>query len=368
MRHASRILKETKSLAQSGLFDEIFLLGIGETGFKEQEKLDARREIWRVPLKTQNFGEGTLWKVLKFCEWQIKIFFRFIRKHVSCVNCHCLSTLPIGMLFKICKGSKLVYDAHELETEVIAATGMRKKLVKVVEKLLIRFVDLLIVVSDSIAGWYRSQYPLQRISVIKNVPYRQDRHMANSRVLKEKFKIRENEWLFIYQGLLSEGRGIKLLLNVFSQIDPSKHIVFMGTGIFEGLIREYEKKFPNIHLQPAVKPDAVITYTQSADVGISLIENLCLNYYYSLPNKVFEYILSGLPVIVSDFPDMGKLVDDYICGWKVSVNEESVINLINRISQKDIEEKRRNVLKCQNTFNWEEEEKKLLRAYLPLTS
>ena len=187
--------------------------------------------------------------------------------------------------------------------------------------------------------------------------------MGFSNVLKEKCTIRDDEILFIYQGLLDNGRGIKILLSAFSKVDRKKHIVFMGYGILENVIKEYENNFSNIHFQPAVKPDKVIIYTKSADVGISLIENTCLSYQYSLPNKMFEYILSGLPLIVSDFPDMGEIIDNYKCGWKIVINEESIIELIENISRESVEEKRNNVLKCRDIFDWRKEEKNLLKAY-----
>ena len=137
----------------------------------------------------------------------------------------------------------------------------------------------------------------------------------------------------------------------------------MGYGILESLIKEFEKNSSNMHFHPAVTPEDVIPYTQSADVGISLIENICLSYFYSLPNKVFEYLMSGLPLIVSDFPDMGKIVEESKCGWKVPVNENSLIELIEKLSKEDIQEKRANVLRCRNNYSWENEVKKLVRIY-----
>ena len=367
MKHESRILKETKSLADAGLFDKVFIAGIWEKDFLEHEKLDSTREIWRVPLKTRNFSNGSIWKIIKYIEWELRIYFRFKKEYITFVNCHCLSTLPIGMLFKLFMKSKLVYDTHELETEVVSAVGMRKKMAKVMEKLLIHFADIIIVVSESIAKWYKNQYSLKEVHVIRNIPYQQQNKNEYSSILKEKFGIQDDEILFINQGLLSEGRGIEILLNAFSKIDKKKHIVFMGKGILESLVKEFEKNFSNIHLYPPVIPKEVISYIKSADAGISLTENTCLNHFYSLPNKVFECILSGLPLIVSDFPDMGKIIDENKCGWKVSVDEKSVINLINNKSIEDIKEKRNNVLNCRDNFAWDKEEKKLLKAYSAFT-
>jgi len=363
IKHETRILKVTKSLADSGMFNKIYIVGIGESNLKEHEKLDSKREVWRVPLKSHNFSNKSLGKIIKYTEWQLRVFLRFKKENITFVNCHCLSTLPIGFFFKLFVKSKLVYDTHELETEVIESAGIRKKINKVIEKIFIQFADVIFVVSDSIANWYKNQYNLKEVYVIRNVPYRHSRKSENSNVLKAKFNLRDDELLFIYQGLLSEGRGVEILLNTFSKVDKKKHVVFMGRGFLEYLIKKYEYNFSNIHFHPSVIPEDVIHYTKSADVGISLIENVCLSYFYSLPNKVFEYILSGLPIIVSDFPDMGKIVDEYKCGWKVPVAEKSVIDLINDISKEDVQEKRNNALSCIDRFGWDKEEEKLLKAY-----
>jgi len=362
-KYETRILKETKSLVNSGLVDKVVIVAIWESDVNEHEQLDDKREVWRVPLKTRYLPHGYFWKVLKYIEWMVRIFIRFKREHAILVNCHSLSVLPLGILFKMFVESKVVYDTHELETETCVMSGIRRIFSKVLEKLLIHYADSILVVSDSIARWYKNQYGLKEVHVIKNVPYRQDSRSGHSNILKERFNIQDDAILFIYQGMLSRGRGIEILLDLFLKIDKKKHIVFMGYGILGNMVKEYENRFSNIHFQSAVKPEEVIYYTASADVGISLIENICLSYQYSLPNKIFEYIFSGLPLIVSDFPDMGRIIDDYKCGWKVSVDKKSVADLIESISKEDVEKKGANVLKCKDNFGWDKEEKNLLRIY-----
>ena len=389
-RYESRILKETKSLADSGLFEKIFIAAIWEKGLKVHEELDSKRELWRIPLKMsklhphlspppsrgrphpsppQQVGRekererGFFVKVLQHIEWMIKIFLRFRKERLAFVNCHTLSTLPIGVLFKLFAKSRIIYDTHELETEKSGWVGIRKAIAKILGKTLIHCADSVIVVSDSIGKWYKNQYNLKEVHLIRNIPYREAGPSEDSKLLKERFRIQDDEILFIYQGVLGRGRGIELLLNVFSKADEKKHIVFMGYGVLEDMVKEYENNFSHIHFHPAIKPGEIMSYAKSADVGIHLIENTCLNHYYCLPNKVFGYILSGLPLIVSDFPEMGKIIDDYQCGWKVAVDEKVVIDLIERISKEEIKEKKNNVLDCRNNFSWQKEEKKLLKIY-----
>lgn len=362
-KYESRVLKETKSIVDSGLIDRIVIAGLWGPGGKELEEIDHKRGVWRVPLKTRTLPKDLFSQIIKYIEWTGKIFLRFRKEQITHINCHGLSSLPIGALFKLFKKSKLIYDPHELETEANGLSGIRKQFSKLLEKLLISHSDSVIVVSNSIAKWYKSEYSLEQVHVVKNVPYNQDIESKYSNVLKDKFGIKGDEILFIYQGGLSKGRGIQIILDAFTEVNRRRHIVFMGRGPLEEVITEYENNFSNIHFHVAVKPQEVLRYTSSADIGVSLIENTCLSYYYSLPNKVFEYLLSGLPMIVSEFPEMGKFVDENNCGWKVRVNPRALIKLIESISHEDIFEKKNNVLKCKDNFGWHKEEEALLRVY-----
>jgi len=363
LKHESRVLRETKSIVDSGLIDKIFITGLWERGFKEVEEIDDKRVVLRIPLKTRNLPTNLFSQIIKYIEWTGNIFLRFRKERITHINCHGLSSLPIGALFKTFKRSKLIYDPHELETETNGLSGIRKQISKFLERLLISYSDSVIVVSNSIAEWYKSEYSMKQVYVVKNVPYNYDIQSIYSNVLREKFGIKGDEILFIYQGGLAKGRGIQIVLDAFAKVDAKRHIVFMGRGPLEEVIMEYEKKFPNIHFHVAVKPEEVLCYASSADIGVSLIENTCLSYYYSLPNKVFEYFLSGLPIIVSEFPEMGKFVDENNCGWKVRLDSRALIKLIDSISHEDIFEKKNNILKCKDNYGWHKEEETLLRIY-----
>ena len=128
-------------------------------------------------------------------------------------------------------------------------------------------------------------------------------------------------------------------------------------------MKDHSRRFRNIHFHPAVKIEEVIDYTSSADVGIALTDASCLNHIYSLPNKVFEYIVGGIPIIVSDFLEMGKLIDNYHCGWKIRVEERLVKKLLEGISKDQISEKKINTLKVRYQFDWSIESKRLLKVY-----
>ena len=364
--HETRILKETKSIVDKNLVDSLDIVAFWKPGLSEYEKLDKKRSVWRVPIRLGVLPQNNFFKGMKFLEFIVKILVRYRNKGVTIVNCHTLSVLPLGVVFKFLFGSKLIYDAHELETETAGSHGIRRCLAKFLERVCIDYCDAMVVVSDSISEWYRRKYDLDSVHVIKNVPYRYENRMDNFSFLKKIFGIKLDEILFIYQGVLSEQRGVHALLDAFSRADSKKHIVFMGFGPLEDKIKKYAELYPNIHFQPPVNPSNVLCYSASADVGVHLIANTCLNHYYCMPNKVFEYIMSGLPIIVSDFPEMAKIAKGAKCGWTVSEDKDSILDLIQILTMEEIKAKKINVQKYREQIGWEQEELKLQKLYAEL--
>jgi len=363
MKHESRILKETGTLSENHIFDRIFIIGVGSGGLDETEEIDKVRSIWRVPIKLnlqqKQIGQSTL----SYLIWLYSIVNRFRKSNVVCINCHSWTALPIGIVFKLIKSSRMVYDTHELETEAMHSRGKRRLLSKVMELCCIHFCDSVITVGDFIAMWYRDKYRLSNVHIVRNLPLRENKDSVIGQDLRRVMGINDDDKLFIYIGGLTKGRGIELLLRVFTRLPASTHIGFMGYGEMESLIIDHQRRYSNIHFVTAVSPDAVIPSLRGADVGISLIENTCLSYYHCLPNKLFEYIQAGVPSIVSDFPEMGTIIDDTGCGWKVPVNEEAVYSLVAHLSMADIREKKENALRSHDRYVWENEEPKLLQVY-----
>jgi glycosyltransferase involved in cell wall biosynthesis len=158
---------------------------------------------------------------------------------------------------------------------------------------------------------------------------------------------------------------VDLLLECFKKRDDDKVvIVFMGYGQLEEDIKIASKERNNIFFHPAVDPDIVLEYTSSADIGISFIENTCLSYYYCLPNKLFEYTMVGLPVIVSNMKEMRELVEKYDMGIIVYDDKiESINDAIDKILQSDIKQMKKNARKCAEENSWEKQEVKMINEY-----
>ena len=111
----------------------------------------------------------------------------------------------------------------------------------------------------------------------------------------------------------------------------------------------------------------LLSYTVSADVGISFIENTCLSYYFCMPNKLFEYAMTSLPVIVSNMKEMAGFVESYQMGVVVETETiESVNDAIDRLLNMDLIELKQNAKKAAIVHSWEHQEKKIRAVYQKL--
>lgn len=358
-KQESRFLREAASLLKAGLCSEVQLAAKWEPGLAENEELAPGVEVHRIRLKTLDFPKSFCWQLLKHAEWKARIVRHACKVRPNLLVAHSLAALPTAVACKRKTGAPLIYDAHELETERNGLRGFRQKADRWIERRLIRECDGVAVVSDSIADWYARSYQIARPEVVRNIPAVQARHPAeNSDVWRKRFSIPAGHFVFIYQGGLFKGRRIEQLLRVFAVAQPDRHIVFMGYGEMQAEVEAAAKKYANIHYAPAVKPDEVLQHTAGADVGLVGVANVCLSYYYSLPNKLFEFLLAGIPALMPNYPEMVQAVNGSGCGWTVGESDAEWLDAINRLDWSAVKEGK--TLAAAKTFSWEEEEKKFL--------
>ena len=182
-----------------------------------------------------------------------------------------------------------------------------------------------------------------------------------------------HEKIIVYQGSVNKGRGLELVICSMQQLDDVRFWIIGDGDILSDLKRLVKK----LELEPKVlffgrmPPEELIQYTVQADVGISLEENLGLNYYYALPNKLFDYISANVPVLASDFPEMGSLIKKYDIGIATLVSDPQELAAIVKSMLNDSEKMSRwksNLQKAASELCWENEEKKLLDFYSKIIS
>lgn len=367
VRNESRLLKEAGSIKQHGIVDSVFIAALYGQGLPQHEAIADGISVKRFVLFSRRLPRNLVVQVVKYIEFMIRVAGYYRKKDIGLVNIHALALLPLGFLLKSVYGARLIYDTHELESETNGLTGLRKKLAKRVEHSFIDTADQVFVVSEAIAEQYVLDYHIKRPVVVLNTP--QYRSVSPTNRFRETFAIGEDRAIFLYQGALVSGRGVEVVLEAFkSNIESSAVIVFMGYGPLEAEIKAASMNYPHIFFHPAVRPQAVLDYTASADIGIALIENTCLSYYYCMPNKLFEYLMAGLPVIVSNMREMAAFVRDNTLGVVTADETPAAISsAIATLLKADLNHLRENALAAGKRYSWELQEQKMIAAYQTLT-
>ncbi len=359
------MFKVTRSIATCGFAEQIYLIGIWESGLARHEVMDEHRQIHRFRLLIPRVSGSVLFQLLRLAEYSIRTLLYSFGKQVNLVNCHMLMLLPACVLLKSVGSAQLVYEPREIETEQDDVTGRKRSFLKWVEKRLLRYVDVVVHVGRGCAKWYEETYDVKPVHVLNNVPYAGDAPpIAFTQVLREHFQISSTDLTFIFQGQFREERGIMLMLNVFAACpDKNKHIIFMGFGPHQGIVEEFADKYPNIHFLPAVPQARVLDYTSGADVGLCVLVGTSTNTRLMNPNKLNEYFMAGIPVIASNLPEPVRFVKERECGWIIEPDQQSLEALVARITRAEVQSFREHIKRVRPNYGWEQEEKTLVRIY-----
>lgn len=360
MTHDSRVIKESSSLASAGYDVHVAALS-GEGLLKEEQRNGFT--IHRIPLWTRKFKHIVIFRPFIYFEFLIRMTFRF--KTSDVIHIHSIEPLLLGVILKGRSFGKswLIYDAHEYESEKNGLSGWMKTSIKWIERICIRFVDGFITVSQSILNDYKKMYSIDIAVLIHNCP--PSRVVERTDRLRTSLNIEDDTMIFIYQGGLSRGRGIDQLIEAFSSgPTPGRCLVMMGYGVLQAEVEKAANENDNIYFHEAVAPEVLLEYTASADVGIALIEPICLSYEYCLPNKMFEYAMVALPLLVSPLVEMKQKVENGGLGWVLA--DHSSISLrekVLEIEKSSLPGYGPALAKFSQTYNWQKEQSTLLDLY-----
>jgi glycosyltransferase involved in cell wall biosynthesis len=275
-----------------------------------------------------------------------------------------LYTLPLCIVVGKIKGAKVIYDCRELFGFLagLKEKPFVQKLWQLVEKIFIKKADLVIVTGDMDAEFLKSEYQLKNIIVIRNLPlYNKAKSPIN---FYEKLNIASNKKILIYQGVVVKGRGIDMIFNLLSLTDEYV-LIILGDGEHIDYYKSQSTILgisEKIHFVGKIPQDDLINYTAGAFIGLSLIENVSLSYYYALPNKLFEYVMAEIPVITTDLPQMKKIIDDYNVGFTVKENDiEQLLLILNNLKNDEqlYFTLKSNCVSASKILNWDNEFKNL---------
>jgi glycosyltransferase involved in cell wall biosynthesis len=328
--------------------------------------------IFVVILKTANLLFKRLFEIFVY----VKVYLWFIRSvtgsRADVYHAHDLNTLLPAVVMAHRTGGSVIYDSHEYFLERnVQRSFFWQKIWSIMESSLIKRVNAVITVSDSIADALSLRYQIKKPTVVRNVqpymPYR------TSESLNQLPELQDHGCIAIYAGRITSGRGLENLIEASHFLDRVT-IVIMGRGS-TAYVSAISKKISqeslnqSVILLPAVEPELVHEYLCSANIGLMPTENICLSYYLGAGNKLFHYLMAGLPVVVADHPEKRRIVNQFDVGFVVDENNPKEIASAIQTLVDDNEMRSRfsmNGLEAAKVLNWKNEQKKLLALYIDM--
>jgi glycosyltransferase involved in cell wall biosynthesis len=264
--------------------------------------------------------------VLFYAEYNIRLFFYLLFDKTDLYLSNDTDSLPANRLASLIRRKPLVFDAHEIFPEVPEITD--RKFVKWVwtklEDLIFPHLKHCYTVCRSIADYYDIRYKI-RMEVVRNIPPACDEY-AKSRRCEENTSLCHSDFapsrtqkIILYQGAVNIGRGIERIIETMPYLDDCVFYVVGDGDILQQLKAQVNRMKLNdkVIFTGRVPFDALSAYTARADIGVNLLENRGLNYYYSLPNRIFDYMRMRVPILTSDFPEIRRIVAHYGIGTTV---------------------------------------------------
>ena len=383
----ARVLKEAQTLQSSGYRVRVFALHTpGVT--KELETLDdgvevqriARSPMWRwrkrdsmannsapaTPKNQQKLGLKFLFfrAIARF--WtHCGLMFAMLRYRPAVIHSHDVNTLPTAFLTSKLARSLLVYDAHEISTSREGYASLRKVVGKI-EKTIMPRAHGTITTTSARAKFFARAYGISRPLVLQNRPRLTTTKRTNK--IRDELSLNKPWPIVLYQGGLQQGRGLEKLVRTAAQVSNC-YFVFIGGGRLTSRLKELRDEHDlqgRVHFIPTLSLTDLPAYTASADIGVQPIENTCLNHYTTDSNKLFEYIIAGLPVIATDFPEIRKIIRDGEVGLLVRPgSEDELAKAINLLAEnpKLRQHYSQKATESASALNWETQEKLLSDMY-----
>lgn len=344
----NRVYKVASSLLNIG-FD---VTCVGRK-LKESKELNFLYRTKRFKLL---FNNGFMF----YAEYNLRLLFFLLTNKFDIFLANDLDTLAPNYIAAKLKNKPVVYDSHEYFTEVPELTNRNftKKFWTKIEQVFLPKIKYSYTVCSSIADVYNGLYNIN-MQVVRNIP------LCNS--LKQNkvdvVPIAKNN-IILYQGAVNIGRGLEHIIKAMKYIKNST-LIIIGDGDIKNDLEELvvtENVSEKVIFTGRIAINELQNYTKQATIGISIEENIGLNYYYALPNKIFDYIKAEIPILASNLPEIKRIVSHYNVGEFIDNHSPKHIVEIINLMLNDKEKLKKYSENCSHAAKelcWEKEYEKI---------
>lgn len=345
-----RVHRAASSLVEAGF-------SVCVVGRRLPESLALDRRPYQTHRMRLIFRQGKLFYV----EFAFRLFWFLLLRKVDILHANDLDTLLPNFLVSRIRRKRLVYDSHEYFTEVpelVNRPGTQKVWLKL-EQWIFPKLRYAMTVNTSIAEIYADKYKVS-VGVVRNVPLAKPFPSPQEKIPKR----------LIYQGALNLGRGIEKMIEAMRDLQEY-HLEIFGKGDEEEMLKRWAAEcevLDRVSFKGAVPFGVLASHTQQAVLGFSLEEAMGENYRLALPNKIFDYIQAGVPSLVSDLPEIRRIVAGYGVGEVLPDAERTGAIIAQKVRAicDQPENWQKYFSQCQKAaaeLVWENEREKLLSFY-----
>jgi glycosyltransferase involved in cell wall biosynthesis len=351
-----RMHKVCSSLQNNGF--EILLVGR-----KMEKSLPLGSRSYRTHRFNLIFEKGSLF----YAGYNLRLFFFLLFRKADILLANDLDTLLAVYLASKFKGVPVVYDNHEYFTGVpeLQHRPFVKGVWKFIERWIFPKLKYIYTDNDSKKKLFEEEYKVP-VKVVRNVPV----YNPEAKRIKIDIQIPSGKKILIYQGSgINVNRGAEELTDAMQYLDDSYLLLFVGSGDVVDVLKEKVRKYKiesRVIFTGKVPLEVLQEYTRRAYLGFTLDKPICENYIFSLPNKLFDYVHAGVPVLASRLVEIERLITKYNIGAFIDNHEpKHIAGKIEYIFSTPglLEEWKGNLPKASKEVNWQNEEKVLLEIY-----
>ena len=336
---------------------DVLLIGRSMTGSPPLDRPYATKRMRLL------FNKGPLF----YAEYNLRLFVRLLVARCSLFVSNDLDTLLANRLAAWLRGKELVYDTHEYYTEVPELVGrpMVRRVWLAIERWIFPKLRHVITVNGSIADAYRIRYG-NEISVIRNIPMKR---ALGPKPLRAALGLPEDRFILILQGAgINVQRGAEEAVLAMQELVGCMLLIIGGGDawpVLQTMVQEHGLG-QRVRMFDRMPYDRMMEYTRLSDLGLTLDKDTNLNYRFSLPNKLFDYMHAGIPVLATDLPEVAAIVRQYDAG--IVLPHGTTAAIVAAVSALRSDPDRRNALARNATFAAAsldgEQEKEKLKALL----
>ena len=296
--------------------------------------------------------------------FNFRLFFVGLINKTDLFYANDLDTLaPLFLLSKL-KKKPLIYDSHELFCEVpeLKASRIKKSIWQKLEGYIIPKLKTCITVNDSIAKIYEAKYNVP-FYIIRNISDFDQTFIPKSRV---QLSLPEDKKIILLQGAgINVDRGAEELIDAMEFVQNAVLYIIGSGDVWENLKQKvlFNKNIQNkVVLINKLPKSELINYTFNADIGLSIDKNTNLNYLYSLPNKIFDYIQAEIPILASRLPEIENIILQYKIGDFIDDhNPKTIANKLNEmLYSQQLSSYKKYLAIAKKEITWKSEKEKLL--------